>query len=801
VSPLDSVLFPLLTRLRSESILLRYIPALTLPQLLPPGKSFTGKAMADAVKLSRNTTLARTSPMSTFLAAKGSTAWETSVKSRLETPSDEVPLGWRILEKDHKKDEKAEEKVKKPAGLLAGLWGRRASNAPSNPLVPQQSTPSPNAPAPEIEHPVPTQNQHSSTDGAKIPSGTAPTSQAHPKPFHERTSSQVREVPHLLPFSPPSADLLAQDDDTHTPPSGSAVSRFLHRFSRPRASSSSPRNSLALSSDDLEFLSDVRSKSNDPSQTIDGLIAGLKSETEGTENSTLYGKLPPPLPPPPKVSSSSPHGATPPPRGNMLNRDTLVPPDDPLADLVSDLQSPTEKPSIMISAMTPLTPGPTTAIDLDSPQSMSPHSVLSPSHPLPLDRIRPPPSVSAFPLLSSQPGPAFSSPSDSQPQFPLASASTTQSFGISQDDDDFSDFRSSPADPPLLPLNASLLSSSQGKVPLSQHSHRQSSSPFDDLVHLMSSPTTGPPNTVEEPDPTPLFSFASPALPTAPSPPKPQVSAHGHRASLDRPDTAPTTPTHSRSNSQLPTSPPKATPTSPKQKMITQGHQRTQSLLDLAAARRGRWPAPPSPLPEPLSPPPPPTEKGQGGGVMNVDYFGATTPTDESTNLPPAPPGKSSLMPSLSNATALQVDPSASTRGSSPAPSVFGAFAQPQPRSGSPAITLSAPPAGQSMRRVALSPPPRSTAIMNNSPSRPPSSSPTPVPLLPPPSGYRLAAPAKPSPAPAAPLSPESTPLAFLMDNNEGTNVGLPAAKATPPPPVKGAGGLSAQDLSFFEGL
>jgi hypothetical protein len=30
----------------------------------------------------------------------------------------------------------------------------------------------------------------------------------------------------------------------------------------------------------------------------------------------------------------------------------------------------------------------------------------------------------------------------------------------------------------------------------------------------------------------------------------------------------------------------------------------------------------------------------------------------------------------------------------------------------------------------------------------------------------------------------------------------LPAAtKAPPPPPVKGTGGLTAQDLSFFEGL
>ena len=182
----------------SESILPRYIPALTLPQLLPPGKSFMGKAMADAVKLSRNTTLARTSPMSTFLSAKGSTAWETSVKSRLETPLDEVPLGWRILEKD-RKDEKAEEKMKKPSGLLAGLWGRRASNAPSNPPLPQQSTPSPSGTAPESVRPDPTQNRHTSTDGVKTPLGSPSTSQALPKPFHERTSSQVREFPPPSP--------------------------------------------------------------------------------------------------------------------------------------------------------------------------------------------------------------------------------------------------------------------------------------------------------------------------------------------------------------------------------------------------------------------------------------------------------------------------------------------------------------------------------------------------------------------------------------------------------------------------
>ena len=149
---------PTLMPLCSDSILLRHIPALTLPQLLPSGRSFIAKAMADAVKLSRNTAVARTGPMSILLVSKGSTAWETSVKSRLETSADEVPVGWRILEKDPKKDEKAEEKSKRPTGLLAGLWGRRTSNAPSTPPGQQQSTLSPNTTVPENAPPAPTQN-------------------------------------------------------------------------------------------------------------------------------------------------------------------------------------------------------------------------------------------------------------------------------------------------------------------------------------------------------------------------------------------------------------------------------------------------------------------------------------------------------------------------------------------------------------------------------------------------------------------------------------------------------------------
>ncbi len=176
----------------SDSLLLRYVPDLTLPQLLPSGKSFTAKAMADAVKLSRNTALARTSPMSTLLAAKGSTAWETSVKSRTETPVDEVPSGWRILEKDPKKDEKAVDRVKKSTGLLAGFWNRRTSSLPSNPPSQEQSNPSSDSTAPENAPPLWALDQRSSKESVKDSPVAVTTPQTPSQPSPAPASSQVR---------------------------------------------------------------------------------------------------------------------------------------------------------------------------------------------------------------------------------------------------------------------------------------------------------------------------------------------------------------------------------------------------------------------------------------------------------------------------------------------------------------------------------------------------------------------------------------------------------------------------------
>ena len=482
-------------------------------------------------------------------------------------------------------------------------------------------------------------------------------------------------------------------------------------------------------------------------------MTGFGGSTESTKSGILRGKLPPPLPPPPKVSG-------PPSVRGTLNGHALISPNDPHLD---DLQNSPKDPTF--SALTPIAPSP-----LGSPNSKSipPNSFLS--HPFPPDKTVP---SLILPASSSRPNPVMSSRPVAQPQPQSASGFNTQPFDTPQDDDDFSDFRSSPAEPSLLPFSAA----HQGKVS-TQPSQRQFNSPFDDLVHLMSSPTAEPLNTSEGPDAPQPFSFANPVSIKAPSSPAPRESTSTQKASLDHPST----PTHSRTFSQQPTSPSNVVSTSPKQKAITQGHQRTQSLLDLAATRRGRWPAPPSPLPEPIQPPPPPPGKGQGEGLMNADYFG-TTPTNDSFTLP-APPGKASLL------TSLQAGPSG--KDVSPAPNVFDAMdAQPPP-----SLILPAPQTGLSSRR-ALSPP-LPTALMSKSPAKSSSSSSTPVPLLAPPGGFRLTAPPKASPAPVV---PEASPLSLLMDSDVGKNVSVPEVKTTPAAPVKGTGGLTAQDLSFFEGL
>ncbi|KAI0305900.1 hypothetical protein B0F90DRAFT_1694367 [Multifurca ochricompacta] len=782
-----------------DSLLLRYIPTLTLPPNLPFGKSFTAKAMANAIKLSRNTALTRVSPMSAFLAAKGSTAWETSVKSRIETHADEVPLGWRILEKDPKNDERIEEKAKKSTGLLAGLWGRRTSGTPSYIPGPEQSNTPLSSTALENVHSAPTPSQRSSVESQKSPSRTNPV------------------APALFDLSPSPAPVLSQDEDAPVLSAPSAVSRFFNRFSRSRMSAS-PRNSLALSSDDLEYLSDVMSSSADQVDKIDEPSMAF---ADVTASQSLHGKLPPPLPPPPlpppNTTARASSGLRGPVRGDTMNTHTLTLPSNLDVNGLFDGQEPTEQ-SIITSLLTPV---PSSIQIKDSLKPINMGQALS--HSSPPDRIKPFLIAPILPASPSQSSTTMSSPSVTRPQSRLTPGHTIQTTDISQDDDDFSDFRSSPADPPLLPLNANS-SFIQSQLPSSHLSHNQLNSSFGDLVNLMSPPTKGLSDIFKQPDaasPPSLTSFALPIVPARPSstiaerrtlthpglmeraaarpgrwpappsplpdvliPPPPAESTPSYSASLNLLDDA---SPDSRPNNQRSTSPPKLMSTFPQRKAVTQVHQRTQSLLDLAASRPGRWPAPPSPSPEARLPPPP-TTRGQSEVSPIVDFFGSK-PIDGSfpSPLSSLPSGNTSPLPSFSKTTSPQV--TSLKRDWSLPTGITNANSQSS--SGSPSLTAPAPP-GQSAQRT-LSPP-LPAAIMSKSPPKPSSA---PVPLLPPPSGYRLTPPLNPSPQQ---YSPESTPLALLIDNDE-KNTSLPVVRATLPPPAKGSGGLSAQDLSFFEGL
>ena len=111
-----------------------FLPPLTLQPPIRFSQALIAKRMASSVKLTKNLPLTRGSPMSHYLAAKGSTAWEISVKERKEVVEDDVPVGWRIVEKAPAVTATEGMKDKKTGGGLFSFWGRRQSQAPSTPI-------------------------------------------------------------------------------------------------------------------------------------------------------------------------------------------------------------------------------------------------------------------------------------------------------------------------------------------------------------------------------------------------------------------------------------------------------------------------------------------------------------------------------------------------------------------------------------------------------------------------------------------------------------------------------------------
>lgn len=196
--------------------------------------------MAEGLKLTRHVPFTRTSPMGQYLLSKGSTAWETSVKTRIDVSQDDLlPVGWRLADKGK---EIATDTKKKPTGGLLSFFGRRPASPPPDggvrPMSPVASAVSKSA----------TNTPRASLDSAKPPPPLPP-----PSPKEVPHPSSLSSI-NMASDSAPQAPLIAAEDGQP-----SAVSRFLGRFSRTRSSTGS---SLALSSDDLAFLSDVPSASD-----------------------------------------------------------------------------------------------------------------------------------------------------------------------------------------------------------------------------------------------------------------------------------------------------------------------------------------------------------------------------------------------------------------------------------------------------------------------------------------------------------------------------------------------------------
>ncbi|KAG5721341.1 hypothetical protein E4T56_gene13004 [Termitomyces sp. T112] len=696
-----------------DSITNRLMPRdLTLPSSLQFSKTFTAKHMGDALRLSRHVPITRLSPFTLYMASKGSTEWEVSVKSRIDFTNDDLlPPGWRVVEKEKEEPSPTVEMKKKGSGGLLSFFGRKSAN-PSVEANPRRSE-SPGL-APSISTTVSSSNGSVSSP---VTRSTRPSLDSAKSSTHSSTPNLLGSGPvadFTLITSAPSSQITAPGIAEQTPQAPSAVSRFLGRFARNKASGSLVKDSLALSTDDLEFLSDIVPSANDEADENDQLKE-LSDMLNRTPSSTA---LPPLLAPPPRAPPTNLVSEN-------LTSQALKSSAHPQVDPFSIFDSPSTMSKVTMPAVQPVIPSlppsqlPTTSIPPLRPLTSShdrtesqgaPSSSRSNGHSSsPFDtsaftaRSQTPSSGRRAPIAIMSTGSSSSSNSGSIatlppapilppppptkfPSTPSHSRASSQR-NIFEDEHELASFRAPPVFQSSLPSDSSTSSvfSDQSLFPdTSSHQTKSNSNLFDDFDDFVSSPIH---------DPSPPQTPAKPSLlsqpPTAPSPEMP---------------------------SQPPPQPPTKHPSTPPRKgSRAADYQRTLSLVNLAASRTGRWPAPPSPLPELLPPPP--------GG-----------PHASST---------SSTAALLSSMQAQQKDAISAVASSTSSPSGFPLVIRPPGFSGLQTSTMSPSPPP---RLGVASPAPRANHVKNGL-----------------------------EPAPASSVlkyTPSATP-----------------------------GGLSAQDLSFFEGL
>ncbi|KAK0202805.1 hypothetical protein DFS33DRAFT_1385170 [Desarmillaria ectypa] len=569
-----------------SSAIQRFVPGnLTIPPHADFSKTFISKKMAEALKFTRHAPMVRLSPLARYVASKGSTAWEASVKARPELSQDDfVPAGWRVVPKEKDVAPPVIDTKQKSAGGLLSFFGRRSMTPPitDKPVPPVAKPSASTSPRPSID----THRRSTSYSSPVVSSSLSPATSAGP------SSS--------LPPPPP--------DREPTPPS--AVSRFLTRFSRTKSSTTSPQNSIALSSNDLEFLSDIVLSAGDD---VDS-----PSLSDMVESPPLPEKLPPPL-----ASSPKNHFANGVPKSITVLQD-----DSPSLlgisslSLSQPLSAPLQTSSVMDTMMfvpsVPETVKSSQSVPsrnmtlvtkpMPSPTLRSNHGSFQPSKRIPTAIMSSNPTkqsaVSSFsftlppPPTSRQQTPV-PSPPPAAPAVPIHNpvprnaAAQVSLF----DDEEFSDFHATPAHG-----GGAAASSAYADTSFSSFSSEQS---------LFSSTSSSSPHNAGGFDE--FDDFVQPTLRT-PSPPAVPAKTSARPPQITLTSNLPIG-CRIPSPAQLPHQ---------KRKVNRSEHQRTLSLMESAAAH-GKWPAPPSPIPPPLEPPPGDVKKS-----VQLDIFGG----DESTSSP-----------------------------------------------------------------------------------------------------------------------------------------------------------------------
>lgn len=465
-----------------------------------------------------------------------------------------------------------------------------------------------------------------------IPKPTSPMS-AHSSTDSSHVVSPTTATPST--FRPPdNVDTVLTDASS---PQSSAVSRFFNRFSRkPSAVASASarqekRTSLSLTSDDLSFLSDMTPSTTEGSlqsppgsasiNSLGGKLSGL------TQNSSPSSHKLSPLFGPPSLRSSHPTGHK---STNSVGSETSF--DDKMADaqFMDRLDDAMGGGPSSSSGYAPIT------INLlDSPEKTN-----------------------------------VSLPVGHLPDAPVQAAPTSLSSWIPSLMPKVASGTLPPIPPPHSldgsPKHRQSIASARFHDPLPPTPQRD----LDDLTDIFSpSSHSGPPSQLQNVSSPPTKLSPSTSLLSSASNHSNHVSASKESGSADFGDFGDFI----------------STPEDPLKTAKAGMHKPTFELMNKGAARQGRWPALPSPIPAPLAPPPRPSSD-----MGNFNYPISQQPSQLdllTSDDSPCKPTSVSGTSSVSDRPATISHPIFARPSSRPASTTFGISPSPPP-----ALSTSSPP-------------------------------------------------------------------------------------------------------------